>query len=163
VRSVPRIVNAESMPVSAAGQSLVGDELKKNMKRAAYTLLAVGIIQMTVGAVVAVILGNAPGAPPEMVYALLIAQFLVGAVFLGLYFWARRAPLPATIVGVVVYGTLLALNILASVSGAATGGRREGPRGLGIGCLDIVLIAFLIQGIQAALKYKRLQEAAAAE
>jgi len=85
----PRIVSADALPQSAAGQKLVGDELKKQTQRAAYTLLVVGIVQMTCGAVLGTMISKLPGQPPNMLVIVLIATFMVGAAFIGLYFWAR--------------------------------------------------------------------------
>jgi hypothetical protein len=155
----PRIVSGDALPYSAAGQKLVGDELRKHTNRAAYTLLAVGILQVTCGPIVAVTLANAPGVGLEgMVGVLLVAQFVVAAVFFGLYFWARTAPLPASIVGLAIYVTLVLINMATSLSSLSEGGPRRGFGGCGIGLLDIIIIVLLAQGIQAGLKHKRLME-----
>jgi hypothetical protein len=154
----PRIISGDAIPQSAAGQKLMGDQLQKQVNRAAYTLLAVGILQLTCGAIAAAVVSKLPGSPPEMLVVLLAAQFIVGGGFLGLYFWARRAPLPASIVGLVVYCTLVALNMINSVSQLGSGNPRSGFGGLGIGWLDIVIIIFLVQGINAGMKHKRMLE-----
>jgi hypothetical protein len=157
--SGPRIISGDALPTSAAGQELIGDELSKQTKRAANTLLAVGIIQLTCGALVVALLANAPGAAELDVTVLIAAQFIVAAMFFGLYFWARSAPLPASIVGLVVYCTLLVLNIVTAVSEAAQDGPPRGFGGLGIGWLDILIIVLLVQGIQAGLKHKKILSA----
>ena len=158
----PRVVGADAMPTSLAGQKLMGDELKKLMNRAAYTLLAVGLLQVTCGAVAAAFVSNQQAnIPPELMGTLkllFIVQFLAAGLFVGLFFWARMgAPLAASIVGLVVYATFVGLNIVASVSQFKQAGRQgTGIGGIGIGWLDIVVIAFLVQGIQAGLKYKKI-------
>lgn len=161
--SGPRIVDGDALPQSAAGQKLMGDELKKHTNRAAYTLLAVGLLQLTCGAILVALIANAPGGrfPPGMVGILMVVQFVVALVFIGLFFWARVAPLPASIVGLVIYATLVLLNILTAVSELGQEGPRRGIGGLGVGGLDILIIVFLVQGIQAGLKHKRLMESAA--
>jgi hypothetical protein len=160
--SGPRVVTGDVVPTSVAGQKLVGAELKKQTNRAAYTLLAIGIIQIVLGSIFIGIAANAPGAPAGTFTTLMIMQFIVAAVFIGLFFWARIAPLGASIVGLVLYSTLIILNMINAMAIRAEGQRSGGFGGLGIGCLDIVFIAFLVQGIQAGLKHKRMLEAGAA-
>src|SRR5437868_1663764 len=47
----PRVVSADALPQTAAGHKLLGDELLKQQRKASYTLLIVGIIQVTCGAI----------------------------------------------------------------------------------------------------------------
>src|SRR5687768_9367380 len=51
VPTTPRVVTGDVLPQSAAGQQMLGEELAKQTKKAAYALLAVGVIQATCGAV----------------------------------------------------------------------------------------------------------------
>lgn len=155
VSAGPRVVEGAALPASAAGQELVGDELRKQVKKASTTLLVVGILQLVCGMSVIGILSQARGTAPGMIKVLAGAQLVVAGIFIGLYFWARRSPLPATIAGLVVYVTLVALNVFNTVTQIGEE-RRTGIGGVGIGWLDIVVIAFLAQGIQAAIKHKRL-------
>ncbi len=154
----PRIISGDAMPQSAAGQKLMGDQLTKQTRRAANTLLVVGLLQLTCGGIAAVALSKLPGSQPEMLTILLAAQLVVGVGFVGLYFWARRSPLPASIVGLVVYCTLVALNVISALGNLSSGTPRSGIGGLGIGWLDIVIIVFLAQGIDAGMKHKRMLE-----
>ena len=158
----PRVVGAAELPSTAAGRQLVGDELTKQTKRASLTLLVVGCLQLVCGAIVAGLLLNAPtGANVELnVKVLVAAQIIVALIFFGLYFWARKAPLPASIVGLIVYATLVILNVINSVSELRNReeGTRTGIGGLGIGWLDIVIMILLAQGISAGLKHKRLMQ-----
>jgi hypothetical protein len=160
--SGPRVVNADQLPASSAGVKLVGDELSKKTRKAANTLLIVGILQWVVGVgVVLLIASTAPGGlgaipMPRLVGALLPA-LISGAAFLGLYFWARISPLPATIVGVVIYCTLVAINVAVTVGNMGNnGGRGGGLGGIGIGWLDIIIIAVLAQGVSAAVQQRKL-------
>src|SRR4051812_31111904 len=82
----PRVVSADALPQTAAGQKLVSDELIKQQRKASYTLLIVGIIQVTCGAILLAVLAKAPrGAQVKPI--LFIAQFGVAAIFFVLYFW----------------------------------------------------------------------------
>lgn len=162
--SAPRVVSGDALPTSAAGQALVSAELSKLTKRAAYTLLAVGILQATCGAILVGVLASVQRGQmgDELNLPFLLAlQFGGAAIFIGLFFWARKSPLPASITGLVIYATLVAINVVTSVSqlGQQEEARRPGGiGGLGIGWLDIVIMIILAQGIQAGLKHKRLLE-----
>jgi hypothetical protein len=156
----PRVVSADAMPESAGGKRLVTDELVKQQKRASTALLVVGIIQFTCGAILLGILSQAPAAKGQVKPIVWILQFGVGTIFLVLWAWSRKSPLPATIVGLILYVTLVAVNVVTSVSSMSTNPDqpRTGFGGLGIGFLDIIIIAILAQAIGAGLKYKRLLE-----
>lgn len=156
VPTSPRIIAGDAIPRSSAGQKLMADELQKHTKRAATTLLVVGLLQLTCGAIAAVLVSQGSGSPENMLVGLLVVQLIVASAFIGLYFWARRAPLPASIVGLIIYVTLVVLNVISSVSSLGEPGSKRGLGGLGIGWLDIVIICFLAQGISAGLKHKRL-------
>lgn len=155
----PRVVAGDVIPQSAAGRVLVGEELTKQMKKVFTTLLCVGILQVVIGGVLVAVVRNSRGASQELP-VLVMAMFVIGAIFIGLAFWSRKAPLPAAIVGLVIYSTLVVLNVITSVSQLGQGGPKSGIGGLGIGWLDVVIIVILVQGIQAAIKYRKLQETA---
>ena len=155
--SGPRVLGGQDFATTAAGQKLQGDELQKTAKKAAGALLAVAIISTIATCLFFVLMNNmrgaaGPGVP--VVNPLMIA--IMGAVtlvFWGLWFWARVNPLPAAIVGLVLYGTLIAINVVTSVSQMGETGARGG---LGIGCIDIIIIGVLIQAIQAGVKHRKL-------
>jgi hypothetical protein len=152
-------VTADALPQTAIGHRVVSDELVKQQKKASVALLVVGILQITCGAVLLTILSRA--APGQIGPMIFVIQFGLGGIFLGLYFWARKSPLPATIVGFILYTTLVVINVVTSVTQMAQhpDTPRTGIGGLGIGWLDIVIMAILAQAIGAGLKYKRLLQA----
>lgn len=159
----PRVVSADMMPQSAAAAGLIGDELKKQQKSASNALLAVAILQTVFGAIVLIVLSSLNtrrGGQNVITPFVWAVQFAVAALFWGLWFWSRRSPLPATIVGLCLYVTLVAINVVSATSQLARDPQNEqtGMRGLGIGILDIVIIVVLARAINAGLKYKRLQQ-----
>jgi hypothetical protein len=158
--SGPRVVTADALPQTAIGHRVVSDELVKQQKKASTALLVVGILQVTCGAIaLAAISKAAPaGTVSPMIF---VAQFGVAAIFFGLYFWSRKSPLPATIVGLILYVTLVVINVISSITALAQNpsGPRSGFGGLGIGIVDIIIIVILSQAISAGLKYKRMSEA----
>ena len=76
---------------------------------------------------------------------LLITLFGIAALFYGLYFWARRNPLPAAIVGLTLFVTLHLIDAIADPTQLA--------RGI---IMKVIIVAMLVQAIQAGVKYKRL-------
>lgn len=159
--TTPRVLGAKEVATTAAGQKLQVDELHKTAKKAAGALLAVAIIQtLGVGLVVMILKNLPPGAAgsiPGMAKVLIAAQIGVAVIFWGLWFWARVNPLPAAIVGLVLYATLVTLNVVNSVSQMSEGGRGgTGLGGIGIGWLDIIIMAVLFRAIQAGSKHRKL-------
>ena len=152
----PRVLGAGDLASTAAGQKLQGDELHKQSKKASGALLAVAIIQtIASGIALAVIQGAGRAvAIPPIFY---VVTFGIAALFWGLWFWSRSQPLPAAIVGLVLYATLVVLNVISNVSQMnATGGPGTGLGGIGIGWIDILIIIVLSQAIQAGTRYRKL-------
>lgn len=86
----------------------------------------------------------------EMVTSFLI-NYLLAAVFIGLYFWARKAPLPATITALCIYLAVQVLNAIVD------------PTTLIQGILIKVLCVLgLLAGIRAALASRQGDAAAGA-
>lgn len=140
--STPRMVT-DSMASTSAGRQLVSDELQKNLKKAKNALLAVAIIQTLFGLLIfGVVKSRLPAGQAPV---LLITLFGIAALFYGLYFWARRSPLPAAIVGLILFITLHLVDAIADPTQLA--------RGL---IMKIIIVVMLVQAIQAGVKYKRL-------
>ena len=158
--SGPRVVEDTAIPKSAAGQSLMTEELEKQVKQVFQTLLAVGILQLTCGAILIGAMMKSGAADPNVSAAtMLTVQFIVAAGFIGLAFWSRVNALPPAIIGFAIYIALVGLNIATVVSnmGANNGQRSGGIGGIGIGWLDIVIIVVLVRGIKAALRIKDIK------
>jgi hypothetical protein len=71
----------------------------------------------------------------------------VGVIFLALYFWARKQPLPAAIVGLVLFITYVVLLAVLNPATIAQGI-----------LMKIIVIAVLVNSIQAGVKYRQLQQ-----
>ena len=114
----PRIVEGGGFASTNVGAKLQGDELKKKAKSARTTLLVVAILMFLGLGVLYFVFQNPPRGrifDPAAVQVALIIQAVVAFVFLGLWFWARKSPLPATIVGLIVYCTLIFINAVADL------------------------------------------------
>jgi len=146
-RSGPRLVTAADMPASSAARQLVGEELQKHLKKAKGALLAVAILQTIVGLFIFAAVRASASNGGNNVISPVVAMIVlgIGVVYFGLYAWARRNPLPAAIVGLTLYITIHAVDAIADPSALA--------RGI---ILKIIIVAMLVQAIQAGIKYKRL-------
>lgn len=159
IPSGPRIVSGPELASTTAGQKLQGDELMKTAKRARGALLAVAILSTIGIGIVYAILKNLSKLPDSQILAGMIGQVIVAAIFWGLYFWSRYQPLPAAIIGLIAYCTLVVINVVTTLSMAAES--RGGFGGIGIGWLDIVIIAILARAISAGAQHRRLLAQAA--
>ena len=164
----PRVVGVDQAALTDAGFKLQTEELHKQAKKAAGVLLAIAILQFVVGGFLYLALSNAPQRgnivfDPTM---MLVSTVGVGIVYLGLFFWARRNPLPAAIVGLLVYLTLTVADIVAIAGMARDAGGQGGSGGYGsssssgppmsIPWLKIIIVIILVQAIQAGLKHRKL-------
>jgi hypothetical protein len=157
--SGPRVLGKSDFATTAAGQKLQGDELVKLSKKASTALLVVAIIQTVAPFIFYMIAQNMRRGGASFDMLVIGIMFGIAALFWGLWAWSRFQPLPATIVGLVLYGTLVAINVVSATSHMTEkGGTGGGFGGIGIGVLDIVIIAVLAQGIQAGSKYRKLMQ-----
>lgn len=153
-RTGPRVVDAiAGRAVSQAGRDVQHEELKKQTKQAFGALLAVAILT-TLGAFVIWALGGAMPGPDRqgaerldsvaLAITVVITLGIAGAFF-GLAFWARKNPLPASIVGLCLYGTIILVNAVLA------------PESLVQGIIvKIIVIAALVKAIQAGTKHRQL-------
>lgn len=154
----PRIVAGSDLAGTAAGQALQGQELLENTKKARTALLTVAILQAVFGTLFTMVAAEGDFGAPGVAVSLTIVGVL-SAVFLGLWVWSRNSPLPAAIVGLVLYGTLVAYNVVITLEAKSHGAPGTGLGGLGIGWLDIAIIAMLSQAIAAGQKHRQLLKA----
>lgn len=154
----PRVVSADALPQSAVAHRLVSDELVKTQKKATNALLIVAVIQTLVGPLLLLVLSNSQRGQNQITGIVWVMQFGVAAIFWALWAWSLKSTVPAAIVGLILYCTLLVLNIITAVSELAADpdAPRRGCGGLGIGILDIIIIVMFAQAITAGLKHKRM-------
>jgi hypothetical protein len=155
----PRIVDSTTFATTVAGQQLQTDEFTKVTKKASTALLWVAVIQSVVGGILLGVFAANGRIDRLLANPLSMAVVVVAAIFWGLYVWSRRQPLPAAIVGLVLYATLVVLNIVNVISQASTSSTQfnRGIGGTGVGWLDIVIMAVLSQAISAGLKLRKMQ------
>ncbi|HYE31895.1 MAG TPA: zinc ribbon domain-containing protein [Methylomirabilota bacterium] len=138
--SGPRLVTAE-LPDSNAARQLVGEELKAHVKKAKGALLAVAIIQT----IFALIFFPVARSNPEIASFVPFVVLAIAAIYWALFVWAGHNPLPAAIVGLVLYVTIHLLDAIADPSQLA--------RGI---LIKILIVVALSRAINAGIKYRRL-------
>jgi hypothetical protein len=145
----PRIVQEGEYAATDAGAALQSDLLQKDLKKTTGALLAVAILQVVVGTFVVVVssgrevLGTQAKAANPAVPALSV--YTIGAIFFGLYFWARKSPYPAAIVGLVVFVTVHLLDALVDPAALL--------RGI---VVKVIVIAVLVNAIKAGARHREL-------
>jgi heme A synthase len=147
VTSRPRVVSHASAELAGTGvgQVVQAEQLRKQANRAATALLWVAILQAVFGAIVVASLPADLDSSERSIVMVMV--FGVAAIFLALYVWARKQPLPAAILGLVLFVTLHAV--------AALEDPKELPRGL---LVKVFVIVILARAIQAGVKYRQLQK-----
>ena len=144
--SAPRVVSGEAMAGTAAGQTVQSDQLRKQAGAAATALFAVAILQALGGILFYYLLKENPQVSPEALQSLLIGNLVLAGIFAALGFWARVSPLPAAIVGLVLF---VSVHLVSAIMDPATI-----VQGI---LVKVIVIVALIKAIQAGGKYRQLQ------
>jgi hypothetical protein len=122
--------------------SAPADRAARARKETTVTLFAVALLFL-VGALLAVVTPKLLGMPADPAWLAKALAWTVGpaAVFAGLALWARSRPLPAVVVGLLLY-----------VGGAVTNAVRA-PEQLGKGTVvQLVMAALLVRAVWVCLK-----------
>jgi hypothetical protein len=153
--SGPQLVMGDMPASSGAGNKLLGDELARTTKKAATALMWVAILQTIFGPIALMAAKAKMERESGMVFELqpiaYVIIFSVAAAFWGLFFWARKSPLPAAIVGLVLFITLHVVDAVADPATLLQGW-----------IVKIIVVVVLSKAISAGLQHRRLLEAEAA-
>ncbi|KKN81816.1 hypothetical protein LCGC14_0315820 [marine sediment metagenome] len=143
----PRIVEGNQLAVTSSGRAVQADLLHKAARRAATPLIVLGVLQIAIGIALFLINRNSDDADVVAAAPIMLAILsLIGVLFLGLGLWARKNPLPASIVGLVVYCTLIVAGALLNPATIIQGI-----------LIKIIIILVLVRSVGAGLKYKKLK------
>jgi peptidoglycan/LPS O-acetylase OafA/YrhL len=152
------VVTAGTSGASSTGRQLLGDELKKKMRKASGALLAVAILQTILGPVM-LMMAKADaerkagaGAVFEIQPLAYAIVFGVAAAFFALYVWSRVQPFAAAIVGLVLFISIWLMDVIADPTMIAKGI-----------LIKIIVIVVLVKAIQAGSEYRKLQDQQRAE
>jgi len=143
--SGPRVVTGEQVAATAVGQDLQRSQLRKQAGRAAGALFAVAVLHVIGGVVFYFLLKNNPQVEPGAPRILLIMNLVLAGVYAGLGFWGRVSPLPAAIVGLVLFVSVWAVSAVLDPASIVQGI-----------IVKIIVIAVLVRAIQAGVKHKQL-------
>ena len=154
----PRVVDHKAFATTVVGQQLQSADLHKQQKRASGALLAVAIIQTLVIGFLVFVANQNNRANVLLHNPMILTIGALAVVFWCLFFWARVQPLPAAIVGMVLYATLVVVNVIVSLSNLPPSGGPPSARsgGLGVSFLDLVILVVLGQAISAGIKYRKM-------
>jgi uncharacterized membrane protein len=152
VVSGPRIVGAGGA-ATATAQQFVRGNLEKQMKKAFTALVIVAIMQTVFGPIQLMLEKSKlekqnPGMEIQFESWVYIMIFGIAALFWALAIWSRKSPLPAAIVGLVLF---VSMHVFEAV---------VDPTSIGRGWLmKIIVVALLVQAIQGGLKYRQFAAA----
>jgi hypothetical protein len=112
-------------------------------------ILAVAILQLLSGGVFFFLARNQESREAASgLMATSIVIFLLGSVFLGLWFWAKRAPFAAALVALALYVSFIALDAVLDPSQLARGF-----------IIKILIIVGLSQAVKSGYALKKAAEA----
>ena len=156
IASQPRFVEGADLAATQTGRSLQAEQLRVQSRKASGALLAVAILQ-TLGAIVITALVRSGRPAPGLEAAedadatvLGVVLFGLAGVYWALWWWSRRNPLPAAIVGLVIFLTVWFIDAMFDPG--------QILRGI---LIRIIIVAVLIKAIQAGAQHRRLLRGAA--
>ena len=151
-QSSPKVISDEELAETKSGQNIQSVELQKAVRKSVVTLWSLAILQFLAGVAFYFILKNTVDAdvdPVEQERIIFLTVSVIvglGIIFAILAIWARKSPLPASIVGLTLYVTVFAIDAMAD------------PMALVKGWLiKIIILIALVNAIKAGVKHKRLQ------
>ncbi len=146
-RAEPRVIAPDAVAFTDAGRQLQCEELRQKARRAAVVLLAVAIIQTLVGVAVLALMYSTTSHDPavQLQPVLPVVLFGLAAFFYGLWFWARTHPLPAAIVGLVTYVSII-----------VAGGVNDPSTLLRGWIVKLIIVVAFAKAIQLGLKHRAL-------
>ncbi|MBN1554947.1 MAG: hypothetical protein JXA11_09390 [Phycisphaerae bacterium] len=142
----PRVVTGSAIASTSLGQNVQEKELKKKCRQASIALFAAAVLQGITGIALYAFLKNEPNVDMQKLQILVGVVVGIGVVFAVLGFWARVNPLPASIVGLVLYVTLHAIDAVADPSALLRGW-----------IIKVIVVVALINAIQAGITYRQLK------
>jgi hypothetical protein len=145
----PRITRGKGVATTATGRGLQSDQLEKKAKSAATALFVAAGLQVLGAVILAALMSSESLVGSEgrgMLLPIVVACGVLAMLFAGLGIWARRDPLPAAIVGLVLFVSLMVLNLLT---------------GAGVSLVQIIIAVVLGKAVAAGVQHRRIRSAAA--
>lgn len=163
----PHVLAGGELAATSAGQQLQAEDLINTARRAARVLYVVGILQLAIGGVTLAFghqLGTAAHQRAAAPNAVAMVLLILGALFVSLGIWSGRQPLPASLVGLCIYGTLVLLEIFNWIASIVNGlnsldANKVGSSFTGMMCggiIELIILAYLGRAVRAGLAHRRL-------
>jgi hypothetical protein len=155
-RTGPRVITYKDVAFTPAGRAMQADALLATARRAARSLLSIGVIYLIFGGIQLMAIMAVPSGLASMspyMIGLLGSEIIGGALYVAMYYVAKVSPLIATIAGLVIYMAKWGLDAWMAVY--LRHGRGTAPV-LTAGWLRLIMVAYLIGGITAAVRHRRL-------
>ncbi len=141
--SGPRLLKAGEVATTSAGMAVQILEIERLCRAASNSLIAVAFLTMLWTLLLMGFAASAVGMVSAAIYATMAGGIAI--LFLGLGLWARRSPLPASIVGLVAFMSLWAMEIASD------------PYSIWSGIIiRVIVIAVLVRGVHAGILANRI-------
>lgn len=144
----PRIVPTQGFAATSAGRAVQVQGLLQHLRNGRATLLVLAIIDALLGLLILQarsVLRD--GSESSLVDALMVMLFVVAGLLLLLYFWSLRSPLPALIVGLVLYLSGAIANVVSQPQAYV--------RGM---IIAAAVLYFLIHGVVAGVRLRQMKQ-----
>ena len=157
----PQVVTGNMVAQTDAGRTVQVEQLAAQAKKAFGVLLFVGIANIVLGVGFHFLLKGLSreaarqhnqAAAQQLAQAsgvILVTLLILGVIYVFLAIWSRSDPLPAAIIGLVIYVSLQIVGIVQNPVMYAN------PIAI---IIPIVIIIALVKAIQAGVKHKQLKE-----
>ena len=143
----PRVVTDDSVPSTHVGRTVLAGQLRKQAGNAAGALFVVAALHVAGGVLLYALVRGNQAVEPGLARQVLILNIVLAAVYAGLGFWGRVSPLPAAIVGLVLFVSVMVVNAVLDPSSIV----------MGI-IVKVIVIVVLVKAISSGVKHKRLKE-----
>ena len=155
----PSLLEGDELAKTPVGRRLQHATLGQYCLSVANTLITIGAIQLFFCGLLFFLARKNSSAEGMFI---VIALGMLGILFVLLGVWAYKAPLPAGIIGLVLYTTLCVLYWIEQISlmgQKSVGNPNVENKSFGIGfIIQLIIIGYLIKGIKAALTRRKLQQ-----
>lgn len=143
--TAPQVISGDAVATTELGKDVQAQQLHKRSRQASTALFAVAILQTLGGIVLYFLFRDEPGVDVGVAKTLLVVNLILAVIYAALGIWARSSPLPAAIVGLVLFLTVIIIGAVAE------------PISLVQGIIvKIIVILVLIRAIQAGVKHRQL-------
>jgi hypothetical protein len=156
----PSLLEGDELAKTPVGRRLQHASLGQYCRSVANTLITLGVLQMFACGILSWV--SRDSANQDALMPLVYTLGILGVVFLALGSWAYKSPLPAGIIGLVLYSTLSVLHWIQQISMMGQTAARDSNVEVRSFRMDfiiqIIIIGFLVKGVKSALTRRRLQQ-----